>query len=196
LTAARAYIKKYGVGNEIVYGIGSVLYHFMANIGIDKFEINELEELTVDKLNDREQYWIAEKNCIYPLGYNLQEGGSHVSHNETTRKLIAQHSVINNARIIDKLRSNEVVKGLPVHCIYVKRARGDGVAINKHPLCSRKTFFIKTYGGLDNAIAAMTEFLKQLESGNTPVMTPSLKKKLQINQTTQEPSSTTKCQSI
>jgi len=163
-------------------GICSALYRAINKHGVENFKITEITRAPLDDLDALEIFWISEKNSLSPNGYNLKTGGDRSSHCEETKKLIAQHSVINNARIIDKLRKNDEVKGLPVHCIYIKNTRGGAVAINKHPLCSRKTFTAKKYGDLDAAKEAMLKFLAELEKIGIPVETPSFKQKQFIEQ--------------
>ena len=47
----------------------------MRKHGIENFTVEVLETCFVDKLNERERYWIAELDCKDPNGYNLTDGG-------------------------------------------------------------------------------------------------------------------------
>jgi group I intron endonuclease len=42
--------------------------------GIDNFSFEILEECELDKLNERENYWIAFFDCLIPNGYNVKDG--------------------------------------------------------------------------------------------------------------------------
>ena len=50
------------------------LYLSMRKYGIDKFHIEELEEVPNEQLDEREKYWIAFYNTYYN-GYNSTLGG-------------------------------------------------------------------------------------------------------------------------
>jgi len=43
--------------------------------GVCNFTFEILEECPLDKLNEREIFYIAEKSTLSPLGYNLTSGG-------------------------------------------------------------------------------------------------------------------------
>lgn len=47
--------------------------------GVENFEFSILENCDIDKLNDREKFYIKELETIAPNGYNLTEGGDGVS---------------------------------------------------------------------------------------------------------------------
>ncbi len=53
----------------------SYLHKAMANHGVDNFIFEVIEEISDDKLSEREQYWIKYYNSIAPNGYNLTSGG-------------------------------------------------------------------------------------------------------------------------
>ena len=50
------------------------IYRAMRKYGIDNFDFSILEECSVDKLNEREIYWISELDT-YNNGYNMTIGG-------------------------------------------------------------------------------------------------------------------------
>lgn len=56
--------------------------------GEDSFEFNIIENCSIDKLNDNEEWWIDYFNSTNPdIGYNLQSGGdSNYTVSEETRK--------------------------------------------------------------------------------------------------------------
>lgn len=56
-------------------------YYFhraIAKYGADQFTIELVEEVPWERLDEREQYWIATKKTQYPDGYNSTPGGSTV----------------------------------------------------------------------------------------------------------------------
>lgn len=53
----------------------SYLHQAMAKYGVDNFTFEVIENIENDKLNEREQYWIAQYNSLVPQGYNLTIGG-------------------------------------------------------------------------------------------------------------------------
>ena len=51
------------------------LYRAISKYGKENFEIQELEKCSIEKLNEREQYWIQYYNTFYGEGYNATLGG-------------------------------------------------------------------------------------------------------------------------
>ena len=41
----------------------------------ESFIVEFIERCSINNLDDREKYWISEKNTLFPLGYNLTKGG-------------------------------------------------------------------------------------------------------------------------
>lgn len=66
--------------------------------GSDNFIFEILEECDIESLNEKEQKWVAEFNCMAPNGYNLTSGGGQLTivSEETKRKM----SVAQTGRII------------------------------------------------------------------------------------------------
>lgn len=64
-------------------------YAALKKYGWDNFIINIVEECDIQLLNEREEYWIKEKNCLYPNGYNLMKGGRQYEMSEITKKKIS-----------------------------------------------------------------------------------------------------------
>jgi group I intron endonuclease len=84
------------------------LYKAMNKYGIDNFNIRILEECDVEKLNEREIWWINFFDS-YLYGYNATTGGDYFEHSEETKKKIsATMSEVNRS---DEWVSN-VSKGL------------------------------------------------------------------------------------
>lgn len=55
------------------------LYRAMRKYGIIHFSIFEIEEISDEKLNEREQYWIQQYHSYVPNGYNCDLGGAGAS---------------------------------------------------------------------------------------------------------------------
>ena len=49
------------------------IYNAMRKYGIDNFEFTIIEECSKELLNEREAYYIKERNTLVPNGYNLSE---------------------------------------------------------------------------------------------------------------------------
>jgi hypothetical protein len=54
---------------------GSPLYDHMKEAGIDNCSVEALEEVTPENLNDREIFYIKERNTLWPNGLNYRSGG-------------------------------------------------------------------------------------------------------------------------
>jgi len=69
---------------------GYILTKDIKKYGRENFSIELLETTnTIEELNEREIYWIKEKNCIFPNGYNLDKGGKNLGkrHPDTCKKI-------------------------------------------------------------------------------------------------------------
>lgn len=67
------------------------LYYAINKYGADKFTIKVLEECPVDRLNEREVYWIGKLNTFLSAeGYNATAGGDFFEHTEETKQKIAE----------------------------------------------------------------------------------------------------------
>jgi group I intron endonuclease len=64
-------------------------YAALKKYGWENFSINIIEECEENVLNEREVYWISEKKCLYPDGYNLLEGGNQARHTDFTKQKIS-----------------------------------------------------------------------------------------------------------
>lgn len=73
----KIYIGQHSSDNlESYWGSGKLIKKAINKYGIENFERSILEKcFTKDELNEREKYWIKEKNSIVN-GYNLTEGGT------------------------------------------------------------------------------------------------------------------------
>ena len=66
----------------------------LAKHGLDNFSYEIIDRGdTLEELNEKERYWIAECDCLWPKGYNLTMGGEGVTgykHNEERRRKISE----------------------------------------------------------------------------------------------------------
>lgn len=51
----------------------------------ESFIVEFIERCSMKNLDDREKYWISEKNTLFPLGYNLTKGGQTIEKITYTR---------------------------------------------------------------------------------------------------------------
>jgi group I intron endonuclease len=68
---------------------GTYLHHSLRKYGLGAFEVTVLEECAIELLSDREIFWIAELNTLFPAGYNFSRGGefSPTAHPEVRAKM-------------------------------------------------------------------------------------------------------------
>lgn len=139
----------------------TALYRAMHKHGIRSFSVSTLVQVNNDQLDKYEMMFISRYNCIVPQGYNLKSGGDSSTHNDETRALMSVKARENRSKDFAIFRKHNEISDLPIHCIHID----GGVAINKHPLCNRKSFMIKKYGSIDLAKESLLQFLKELEAG-------------------------------
>ncbi len=53
------------------------IHRAIRKYGIKNFSFEIIEECKVEKLDERENFWIKEKNTLIPNGYNMVPGGSN-----------------------------------------------------------------------------------------------------------------------
>ena len=63
--------------------------------GIENFTVEILDECkTLDELNEREQYRIAELGTLHPNGYNMTTGGSNAIPTEAVRQKLSESHIL------------------------------------------------------------------------------------------------------
>jgi len=89
-------------------------YAALRKYGWDNFSINVLEECDIELLNEKEEYWIKEKDCIYPNGYNIMKGGNQYEMSEDTKKKISEtrKGIKFSSNHIENLRKSHLGKTL------------------------------------------------------------------------------------
>lgn len=167
--SAARYNKEYLAGNKEAphskRGMCSKLYRAMNKHGIENFQITILEDGIDDRqlLDEAEKQYIEEFDSV-DNGYNLKSGGDSSNHSVETKAQLKIINAENMKTTFRKFRKYNILDDLPMYCIFVKKAKTEGVAINKHPLCSRKEFTVSKYGSLENAKRALIEYLENLEA--------------------------------
>lgn len=135
----RQHLKNYNVEHR-----KQPLYQAFAKYGIENFEVEQVEEVNVDKLDEREIFWIA-KYDSFKNGYNATLGGQEGkiyywtdSQYEEIRTMYLSgftvHNIANHYNISDWVIS-KILKSLNV------KLRGNPLAMN----AVEKAEFIKMY---------------------------------------------------
>lgn len=78
-------------------------YHIdriMKELGPENFRVELIEECGLEELDDREKYWITEKETIHPNGYNIVCGNPHTNCNPawTSHQLQKYYSCLDTRR--------------------------------------------------------------------------------------------------
>ena len=90
----------------------SYLHRAMSKYGVDNFSFEVIEEVEDSLLNEREQYWIKEKNSLTPNGYNMTKGGegsigfsrTQTEEEREKRSISVKKFYEDNPEAIEKLR--------------------------------------------------------------------------------------------
>ncbi len=175
LAASRLTGKKY-------YNIRkSALYNAMVHYGIHNFRISALATVPLEELNDAEVSYIAEYDSVVPNGYNLQSGGGAKSKHSAQSIELMKERKFENA---DKHR-NPMIAGMPPHVRYLNPANGihEGIAVNRHPLCKHKVFYLHDYADVEELREDVRTFIRNLEESGIehPTKTFTRKKKVDEN---------------
>lgn len=153
------------------------LYRAMIKHGPGKFTMRQIDVAYSKKeLDDLETYYIEERNTLAPNGYNLTTGGDGgYVHSPEITALISENTKKGIHANIDKLRKNELSKGLPVHVQYAKISGGYCFLIQDHPLCKYRAFMIKYYETIEDARMDCLIFLDGLYIDGVLYIAPSTK---------------------
>lgn len=143
-------------------GTCTKLYRAMIKYGRDNFYIEQLDEADDDLLDMFECFYIEAFESV-TLGYNLKTGGDRHAHSEETKKVISIRTREGVHKHIRSYRTYaDLLEGLPPHCIRIHINGFEGVAVNNHPKCKRKSFTAKKYGSIEGAKLALLEFYATL----------------------------------
>ena len=114
--------------------------------GHENFKIELLETVTIEKLDERENYWIKEHNSMTPNGYNLISGKSNSRQSLETRELRRQSMIgKNKGKEYPKMkRKREEDNLLPKYIrSYYDKTGKCGYRISNHPIIKTKSFLSK-----------------------------------------------------
>ena len=135
-------------------------------LGEESFIFSILEECTVDKLDDREKYWIGYYNSIIE-GYNLTPGGQSYRGEENPSAKLTDDEVrqiiilleehrLNNGEIAEKFEvcrnTIDFINRCKTWCHlhnYKTNIRNENIAVSDHPHSA--------FGGENNSTAIITE---------------------------------------
>lgn len=163
--------KKLVETNKLPNDKTAYLYRSMAEHGISNFTFEVIREVPDEKLDDAEIELIALHNTLAPNGYNLTTGGGHFKHHDDTKQIISEKAKEAAPNLINKYRSDEM-KGSDMYIVkHDKHTKGRhyyGVAINKHPLCSYKSFLVSDYGTFEKCKEEAHKFLAELVEKGEP----------------------------
>ena len=104
--------KRDGIKGKL--GIGRAIQKY----GLENFTAEVIEACPVDKLNEREMFWIRELGTKAPNGYNLTDGGDGFNpSNETRAKISAHHADFSGKKNPNygKPRSAETIAKIIAH---------------------------------------------------------------------------------
>lgn len=92
----------------------SMLRHY----GFHNFDFEILEECDIEKLNERETYYIAFYNSLYPNGYNRTIGGDSLTHCKLSNDILK--NIIDDLAD-DKLTEIEIAEKYSLHLNTISR---------------------------------------------------------------------------
>ena len=86
------------------------LYKAFAKYGIENFSFTIIEECSVEQLNEKEKFWIAElKTLTHQNGYNITAGGNGVFNDNHPKHKLTKDDVIDiRTRYNNRERCKEV----------------------------------------------------------------------------------------
>lgn len=142
-------------------GGNSHLYNAMACYGVDKFSIEQLEEVDNDLLNDLEAQYIIEYDSIQS-GYNIRDGGNRTEHSNETKALISQQTkaAFSDINVISKMRKHsDKLTGMPVKCTWGYNRKSEMYRIRRHPDVKDKMFYVHNYPSIEECKAAVIDYV-------------------------------------
>lgn len=128
-------------------GYCRVLDNAIRKYGKDSFKVELIEEILLEQLNEREEYWILKLNTLSPNGYNLKTGASKNSRSSDETKEKQRQSMIgkNKGNILPRVeRKREEDSTLPKYLRSYQDVSGkNGYRISNHPILKDKSFVSK-----------------------------------------------------
>ncbi len=129
--------------------------------GHETFQIVLLEELDINKLNEREQHWIKKLNTMTPYGYNLTSGGGHGKYLSEDTKIKIKNGNIGKNRGKNterKTRKRIQDEKLPKYVISHHSGNQEGYAIKGHP-CLEDRYFVASNLTMEQKLILVIKYL-------------------------------------
>ena len=154
------------------------LYRAMSKYGIKNFTIEEIEKCEIDKLNDREVYWISFYDSFNnDKGYNLTLGGGGKKvHNLNEEVVLKQFEELDNVSEVAKIYgcSCDVIKLiLDKHNIHIKNSTERGFSVDRYSLDG---ILLEHYESLHEASIWIKENCEKAKEKNSINISYNLKK--------------------
>lgn len=89
--------------NGINYENSKIFYRAILKYGIENFKVYILETVEINKLDEREKYYIKLYNTIQPNGYNIKKGGASSWNESKNEKRICKYNL--DGRLIKTYKS-------------------------------------------------------------------------------------------
>lgn len=144
-------------------GFCRVLDNAIRKYGHESFIVELIEEIDINILNEREEYWIEKLNTLSPNGYNLRTGSSKGSRESEETKEKKRQSMYgkNKGKQLPKMdRKREEDKDLPKYLrSYYDSSGKSGYRISNHPVLQDRTFVSKKLTMEEKLVLAL-EYLK------------------------------------
>ena len=84
-----------------------IFYNAINKYGIDNFDFEIIEtNIPIDKIDDREKFWIKELNSMKPNGYNMTEGGEGTQGYVHTEESKQRMSMLKKGKYVGKNNPN------------------------------------------------------------------------------------------
>lgn len=149
------------------------LYAAIADIGIENFVIEQLEEVDDVLLNGAERNYIALLNTRWPDGYNSNSGGS--SHRHPTS--LALKAQLPKKKSEPKLKERLCHQGLvlPRYIYLSKKNSAPGYRVMYHPLCEHRSFTTANGDSLEKCKQLAIDFIQELELTGVKYIAPDTK---------------------
>ncbi len=150
-------------------GMHQRLYLAMSKHGIVNFYVEILEIIDNEFLDEVEMLHIEEYDSV-KNGLNMHKGGKRRVQPDDVRDHISMGTKLafNDIKIIEKMRKNDVLKGLPPKCQYHENKVQRGIRVRRHRLCEDKLFEFKNYTNVDECKEAIIKFIDELELSGIP----------------------------
>jgi len=148
-------------------GFCRVLDNAIRKYGHEFFKVELIEQIDIDQLNQREEYWIKELNTLSPNGYNLRTGSSKGNRESDETKEKKRQSMYgkNVGKDLPRMeRKREEDGDLPKYLRSYQDSSGkEGYRISHHPKLKDRSFVSKKLS-MQEKLELALEYLKTSES--------------------------------